>query len=153
MWAFIHDLIAHPLCALTLYSAWAVKFHDWTSLKAWDRKSKLEDEEAPAVEVRKCAHSGCSRNIAVPRIFCTRHWNRIHVSLQNKVMEAVLERDASKISSAVAEASGSLKRACVRPSIARSEESEVKTCWKCGCEMRPDPDTEIEDPPTCSSCA
>lgn len=34
-WAAIHDLICHPLLVLTLYSKWAIRFHDWTSWKAW----------------------------------------------------------------------------------------------------------------------
>ena len=38
-WATIHDAIAHPLMALTMYSGWSVRFHDFTSRKAWDRKA------------------------------------------------------------------------------------------------------------------
>lgn len=33
-WAFVHDAIAHPLMALTAWSACAVRFHDWTSARA-----------------------------------------------------------------------------------------------------------------------
>lgn len=36
--AVVHDLIAHPLMALTLYCSLSVRFHDWTSLKAWPRE-------------------------------------------------------------------------------------------------------------------
>lgn len=36
-WALLHDLVAHPLMALTLYSRWSIRFHDWTSHKAWPR--------------------------------------------------------------------------------------------------------------------
>ena len=36
-WAAIHDLLAHPLMALTLYSSWSLRFHDYTSRKAWPR--------------------------------------------------------------------------------------------------------------------
>lgn len=39
LWALIHDGIAHPLMALTLFSRWAIRFHDWTSSKAWPRKT------------------------------------------------------------------------------------------------------------------
>jgi hypothetical protein len=39
LWALVHDGIAHPLMALTLFSDWAVAFHDWTSKKAWPRKT------------------------------------------------------------------------------------------------------------------
>jgi len=41
LWALIHDGIAHPLMAVTLY-AWApaIWFHDWTSQKAWPRPAK-----------------------------------------------------------------------------------------------------------------
>ncbi len=36
-WAVVHDLVAHPLMAVTLYSRWSVAFHDWTSRRAWPR--------------------------------------------------------------------------------------------------------------------
>lgn len=34
-WMLVHDGICHPLLVLTLYSEWAIRFHDWTSWKAW----------------------------------------------------------------------------------------------------------------------
>lgn len=34
-WAIFHDLVAHPLLVITFYSVASVKFHNWTSLKAW----------------------------------------------------------------------------------------------------------------------
>jgi hypothetical protein len=34
-WAVAHDLIAHPLMALSGYSAWSLRFHNWTSRRAW----------------------------------------------------------------------------------------------------------------------
>ena len=37
-WALVHDIIAHPLIALTLYKCeFAIDFHNWTSHKAWKR--------------------------------------------------------------------------------------------------------------------
>ena len=36
-WALLHDAVAHPLMALTLYSHWALRFHDYTSTHAWPR--------------------------------------------------------------------------------------------------------------------
>lgn len=36
-WALVHDAIAHPLMALSGYRSWAVRFHDWTSYRAWPR--------------------------------------------------------------------------------------------------------------------
>ena len=36
-WAMVHDCIAHPLMALAGWSPLALRFHDWTSLKAWPR--------------------------------------------------------------------------------------------------------------------
>lgn len=41
LWAFIHDAIAHPLMALTGYSRWALRFHDYTSHRAWPRGHKI----------------------------------------------------------------------------------------------------------------
>jgi hypothetical protein len=37
LWAIIHDVIAHPLMGLTLYSKYSIIFHDFTSSKAWKR--------------------------------------------------------------------------------------------------------------------
>lgn len=34
-WAFLHDFVAHPFMAITLWSPWSLRFHNWTSLKAW----------------------------------------------------------------------------------------------------------------------
>lgn len=36
-WALIHDGLAHLLMALTGYSKWSLRFHDYTSHKAWPR--------------------------------------------------------------------------------------------------------------------
>lgn len=36
-WALVHDAIAHPLMALTGYCGLAMRFHDYTSHKAWPR--------------------------------------------------------------------------------------------------------------------
>lgn len=36
-WAVVHDLLAHPFMAITNYSALSMRFHDWTSYKAWPR--------------------------------------------------------------------------------------------------------------------
>jgi hypothetical protein len=38
-WALVHDIIAHPLMALSLYKIDVfIKFHNFTSQKAWKRK-------------------------------------------------------------------------------------------------------------------
>lgn len=36
-WALVHDGLAHPLMALTGYCKLSLRFHDWTSHKAWPR--------------------------------------------------------------------------------------------------------------------
>lgn len=42
-WAFLHDLLAHPFMAVTLWARASIRFHNWTSLKAWPReKASLE---------------------------------------------------------------------------------------------------------------
>ena len=43
-WAVAHDLIAHPFMAITLWSSWSLKFHDWTSRQAWPRDSVAPPE-------------------------------------------------------------------------------------------------------------
>lgn len=45
LWALIHDLVAHPFMALTLWSRVSLQFHDWTARKAWPRTSFLEKSE------------------------------------------------------------------------------------------------------------
>lgn len=40
-WAFVHDAISHPLMAVSLYSDWSLRFHNWTSHRAWPRSPKL----------------------------------------------------------------------------------------------------------------
>lgn len=39
LWAFVHDLIAHPLMAITNWSALSLRFHDYTSHRAWPRET------------------------------------------------------------------------------------------------------------------
>ena len=38
-WAWLHDAVCHPLMALSGWSTWSVRFHDWTSHHAWPRAS------------------------------------------------------------------------------------------------------------------
>lgn len=37
LWAIVHDGLAHPLMVLTGYCKAALRFHDWTSHRAWPR--------------------------------------------------------------------------------------------------------------------
>ncbi len=37
LWAIVHDLIAHPIMAITQYHPLAIALHNWTSFKAWTR--------------------------------------------------------------------------------------------------------------------
>jgi hypothetical protein len=39
-WAIMHDLIAHPLMALTGYSSISLRLHDATSRRAWPRDGR-----------------------------------------------------------------------------------------------------------------
>lgn len=43
-WALVHDLVAHPLMALTCWSAWSLRFHDYTSFRAWPRPQEHKPE-------------------------------------------------------------------------------------------------------------
>ena len=36
-WAVLHDAVAHPAMALSGYSNWSMRFHNYTSHKAWPR--------------------------------------------------------------------------------------------------------------------
>jgi hypothetical protein len=39
-WAFVHDAIAHPLMALTGWSKFSLRFHNYTSHYAWPRDTR-----------------------------------------------------------------------------------------------------------------
>lgn len=43
-WAILHDALAHPFMALTGFSRLGVRFHDWTSHKAWPRRQRAARE-------------------------------------------------------------------------------------------------------------
>jgi len=43
-WAIVHDLVCHPLMALTCWSDWSLRFHDWTSNRAWPRPVQFRQE-------------------------------------------------------------------------------------------------------------
>jgi hypothetical protein len=45
MWAFLHDAVSHPLMAFTNWSAWSLRFHDWTSFHAWPRVQSVRLRE------------------------------------------------------------------------------------------------------------
>jgi uncharacterized membrane protein len=37
VWAMFHDMVAHPLMGVTLYAGWTVRFHNFTSQRAWSQ--------------------------------------------------------------------------------------------------------------------
>jgi hypothetical protein len=45
LWAFLHDFVAHPFMAITLYSRPSLRFHDFTSYHAWPRVKPIEPQE------------------------------------------------------------------------------------------------------------
>jgi hypothetical protein len=40
LYAVLHDLISHPLLVISFYSEWSIRFHNWTSRKAWPVRKK-----------------------------------------------------------------------------------------------------------------
>ena len=51
-WAIIHDVVAHPLMALTFYKInLFIQFHNYTSNLAWKRRSELEEHFNKGVEI------------------------------------------------------------------------------------------------------
>jgi hypothetical protein len=50
-WAFVHDLIAHGAMAIFFWAEWTLRFHNWTSEKAWPRKSKGQAVEGKWKEI------------------------------------------------------------------------------------------------------
>lgn len=51
LWAIFHDLVAHPLMAVTLYCSLSVRFHDWTSRKAWPREEVADKGASSRITV------------------------------------------------------------------------------------------------------
>jgi hypothetical protein len=47
-WAALHDFVAHPFMVITFYSAWSLRFHDWTSHHAWPRPEIVRGETSIA---------------------------------------------------------------------------------------------------------
>lgn len=41
LFSFIHNCIAHPLLFWTGSAGWAIRFHDWSSVKMHDQYPKL----------------------------------------------------------------------------------------------------------------
>lgn len=44
LWALVHDGVAHPLMALTNFSRLSLRFHDYTSARAWPRPQPRVEE-------------------------------------------------------------------------------------------------------------
>nr|WP_175800885.1 hypothetical protein [Burkholderia anthina] len=44
LWALVHDGVAHPLMALTNFSRLSLRFHDYTSARAWPRVPSRAEE-------------------------------------------------------------------------------------------------------------
>lgn len=51
-WALLHDAIAHPLMAVTLWRRWTLRFHDWTSHQAWPRCATPQTAEPRTWKIR-----------------------------------------------------------------------------------------------------
>lgn len=58
-WALVHDGVAHPFMALTNYSRLSLRFHDFTSHKAWPRTPPMEIENAYNLLI----HNGNSKGV------------------------------------------------------------------------------------------
>jgi hypothetical protein len=39
-WAIVHDLIVHPLMAVSLWSKWSLRLHNYTSRRAWPERNQ-----------------------------------------------------------------------------------------------------------------
>jgi hypothetical protein len=58
-WALLHDGVAHPLMALTLYSKVSLRFHDFTSKHAWPRVKMEKPQTISLVSRRFGRIEGC----------------------------------------------------------------------------------------------
>lgn len=63
-WAILHDLVAHPLMALTCWSRLSLRFHDWTSFRAWPR---VKPEKLRQPVTIRTAHFGALQAREVAR--------------------------------------------------------------------------------------
>ncbi len=88
-WAIVHDLLAHPFMALTGWSQLSLRFHDWTSEKAWPRISIHEWEIDVAFGVVLVKQLGDS-------VFCVRHPKVKHAFVTNASTPFIAARKASK---------------------------------------------------------
>ena len=68
VWAFIHDAISHPLMAITAYSKLSMRFHNYTSYRAWprvDKKSQIIAVQAKDEDIINVLRNHCrSQGIA-----------------------------------------------------------------------------------------
>ncbi len=69
-WAFIHDFLSHPFMAITGWCRLALRFHDWTSHKAWPRckPGAVGVEYAAGVRIYRFAHPNVSHDFITTAI-------------------------------------------------------------------------------------
>lgn len=94
VWAAVHDLVAHPLMVLTWYSRAALRFHDWTSRRAWPRVADTQPAHPMPAHYGGAPLTRFGR-VSVkelgPRLFMVRHGRVDHaVTLQADDMHEAL---------------------------------------------------------------
>ncbi|OUM01787.1 hypothetical protein [Variovorax sp. JS1663] len=71
IWAFVHDAICHPLMAITNWSRLSVRFHDWTSWRAWPRVVPAAAD--PVMPLPSRHHGPLEVRSLGPGIYAVRH--------------------------------------------------------------------------------
>lgn len=77
-WAVLHDLVCHPLMALTGWSSWSLRFHDWTSYRAWPR---VQPEWLLQISHLQSRRHG----VLVVREVAPRVWSVTHPTLEHTI--------------------------------------------------------------------
>ena len=80
VWALVHDFIAHPLMAVTLYSRPALRFHDFTSHRAWPR---VAVDQVPVTMVHSRRYGVLMVRQVQPGVFATEHPTVAHTAVTN----------------------------------------------------------------------
>ena len=101
-WAFVHDLITHPLMALTGWARWSLALHDWTSHRAWPRPATVQ---GAATKVASARHGVLSVTPLAGGLYRVKHGTVDHamvlpaISVEDAAAEAVSWFDTVELQS------------------------------------------------------
>jgi hypothetical protein len=101
-WALLHDGIAHPLMALTLYSRSSLVLHDATSRRAWPRPKAID----PRPYWQKTKYGWMKITEIAPGIYSIPHFKVSHTFVTNAASPIEAAEKAEDAFDALAEQHG-----------------------------------------------